>query len=125
MGVRGVGPSLAQAYAQAALALTAVICDPATVQVRETLDIELDEADPELLLVDFLNALIFEMATRNMLFSRFDVDIENGHLHARAGGERIDAARHQPGVEIKGATYTELAVRRDGHGWLAQCVVDV
>ncbi len=125
MGVRGVGPSLAQAYAQAALALTAVICDPATVQPRETVRIELDEADPELLLVDFLNALIFEMATRNMLFKRFDLSVHEGHLRASMSGETIDAARHQPRVEVKGATYTELAVHRSGGGWLAQCVVDV
>lgn len=125
MGVRGIGPSLAEAYAQAALALTAVICDPAAVRPRETVQIELDEADPELLLVDFLNALIFEMATRNMLFSRFEVSVRDGHLRASAGGERIDIARHQPSVEVKGATYTELAVRRDNGGWLAQCVVDV
>ena len=40
-------------------------------------------------------------------------------------GEPIDLERHHPAVEIKGATYTELAVlRKDGH-WTAQCVVDV
>lgn len=118
MGVRGIGPSLAEAYAQAALALTAVICDPAAVRPRETVQIELDEADPELLLVDFLNALIFEMATRNMLFSRFEVSVRDGHLRASAGGERIDIARHQPSVEVKGATYTELAVRlTTAAGW--------
>jgi len=35
-------------------------------------------------------------------------------------------ARHQPTVEVKGATYTELKVAQDALGqWVAQCVVDV
>jgi len=47
-------------------------------------------------------------------------------LQATAWGEPIEVARHQPAVEVKGATYTELAVKRDEEGrWVAQCVVDV
>ena len=80
----------------------------------------------ELLLVDWLNALVYEMATRRMLFSRFVVRL-NGHtLHATAWGEPVEVARHQPAVEVKGATYTELAVKQDEEGrWIAQCDVDV
>jgi SHS2 domain-containing protein len=73
-----------------------------------------------------LNALIYEMATRHMLFARFEVKIRGDVLKARVWGEAIDVARHQPTVEIKGATFTELRVWRSGDGlWHAQCVVDV
>ena len=66
------------------------------------------------------------MATRKMLFSRFDVCVNDHSLHATAWGEPIEVARHQPAVEVKGATYTELSVKRDEEGrWTAQCVVDV
>lgn len=82
--------------------------------------------DHELLLVDWLNAVIYEMATRRMLFSRFEVSIDNHRLQAMLWGEPLDAARHEPAVEVKGATYTELTVRRDESGaWMAHCVVDV
>ncbi|MEO8326472.1 MAG: archease, partial [Nitrospirota bacterium] len=38
----------------------------------------------------------------------------------------VNRIKHEPAVEIKGATYTELSVRRiEGNGWVAQCVVDV
>jgi tRNA nucleotidyltransferase (CCA-adding enzyme) len=33
--------------------------------------------------------------------------------------------RHQPAVEVKGATYTALRVAPIEGGWLAQTVVDV
>lgn len=88
--------------------------------------IECAAPDHELLLVDWLNALIYEMATRHLLFARFEVDIEGGRLTAFARGEPVDAARHQPAAEVKGATFCELAVRKLADGrWLAQCVVDV
>ena len=79
-----------------------------------------------MLLVDWLNALVYEMATRRMLFSRFEVRLDGTRLHATAWGEPVDVARHRPAVEVKGATYTQLKVARDEQGgWLAQCVVDV
>jgi SHS2 domain-containing protein len=66
------------------------------------------------------------MAIRKMLFSRFKVTIQNEKLTAIATGEAIDIQKHQPAVEIKGATYTELKVQQLENGlWLAQCVVDV
>jgi SHS2 domain-containing protein len=126
VGVRGYGDTLAEAFAGAATALTAAICDPAKVGAGETVRIECAADDHELLLVDWLNALIYEMATRHLLFGRFEVDIEGRRLEAYARGEPVDAARHQPAAEVKGATFCELAVKKLADGrWLAQCVVDV
>ncbi len=126
MGVRGIGPTLAAAFEQAALAMTAVVTEPSGVTASEAVDIRCEAPDDELLLVDWLNALILEMATRRMLFGRFEVRLEDRHLHATAWGEPVDPDRHRPAVEIKGATYTELRVRKHDAGqWLAQCVVDV
>ena len=126
VGVRGLGATLEQAFEQAALALTAVIVDPAAVAPRETIRLACEAPDAELLLVDWLNTLIYEMVTRNMLFGRFEVRVEGEHLTARIWGEALDVARHRPAVEVKGATYTALKVARQPDGsWLAQCVVDV
>jgi len=125
IGVRGVGASKAEAFEQAALALTAVIADPAAVQQRERVALACEAPDDELLLAEWLNALVYEMATRRMLFSRFAVRLEGTRLTAEAWGEAVDAARHHPAVEVKGATYTTLRVAQEGDGWLAQTVVDV
>jgi len=125
IGVRGIGPTPAEAFEQAALALTAVAVDPAQVEAVEKVEIACEAEDLELLFVDWLNALIYEMWTRKALYSRFDVVMEGHRLKAVAWGERVDVERHQPAVEIKGATYTELKVERLAGGWLAQCVVDV
>ena len=126
IGVRGRGGSREAAFEAAAVALTAVITDPSTVNCRESVSIDCEGPDLELLFVDWLNALVYEMATRRMLFCRFSIGLDGTRLHASACGEAIDIARHQPAAEVKGATYTELAVREDRPGeWRAQCVVDV
>jgi len=126
IGIRGIGASKEEAFAQAALALTAVITDPRAVAPRDIVEMTCEAPDDELLFVDWLNALVYEMATRHMLFSRFEVHLAEEQLRARAWGEVVDVARHQPAVEVKGATYTELVVKQDPSGaWLAQCVVDV
>lgn len=126
MGVRGFGVTLEDAFAQTALALTAVICDPDLIRPEHEVPIECSAPDSELLLVDWLNALIYEMDTRKMLFSRFQVEIEGDRLHGKAWGEPVVVASHQPVVEVKGASYAELSVGFDpGGGWYAQCVVDV
>jgi len=125
MGVRGFGISPAEAFQQAALAMSAIITDLSLIEPRDTVAINCEEPDLELLFADWLNALIYEMSTRKMLFSQFEVTIEGSHLAATIWGEKIDVKRHQPAVEIKGATYTELAVNEIQNQWLAQCVVDV
>jgi SHS2 domain-containing protein len=126
IGVLGRGDSVEAAFEAAAIALTAVITDPASVNCRESVTIHCEAPDLELLFVDWLNAIVYEIATRRMLFCRYTVGLDGTRLHATACGEPIDFARHQPAAEVKGATYTELAVREDRPGeWRAQCVVDV
>jgi tRNA nucleotidyltransferase (CCA-adding enzyme) len=126
IGVRGIAPSKEQAFEQAAIALAAVITDPERVAAAQEITVEREAPDPEALLVEWLNALVYEMAVRCTIFSRFAVSLDGNRLHAKAWGEPVDVARHEPAVEVKGATYTSLWVgqRADG-AWVAQCVVDV
>jgi SHS2 domain-containing protein len=126
VGVRGMGDTLERAFEQTALALTAIVTDVQKVTPQRMITIACDAPDTELLLADWLNAVIYEMNVRKMLFARFEVHLSGTGLQAQAWGEAIDFARHQPAVEPKGATYTALAVGRDANGsWYAQCVVDV
>lgn len=126
MGVRGIGPSREAAFEQAALALTAVVAPLDSIAALQRIDLCCEAPDDEALFVAWLNALVYEMAVRRMLFSRYRVTITGARLQASAWGEPVSVARHRPAVEVKGATYTALRVAPlpDG-GWLAQTVVDV
>lgn len=126
MGVRGLGETKEQAFEQAALALVALTTDTADVEAHESIAIACQAPDDEQLLVEWLDAIVFEMATKHMVFSKFEVQFQGSSLSGAALGEKREEAKHTAGVEVKGATFTELHVAKREDGlWVAQCVVDV
>jgi tRNA nucleotidyltransferase (CCA-adding enzyme) len=130
IGIEGRAPTVEGAFEEAARALTAIVIEPRTLEERDVVELACEAPDEELLLVDWLNALIFEMSTRRMVFGRCEVHIERQRervaLHAKAFGQVVDPERQELAVEPKGATYTELSVRQESDGaWVARCVVDV
>lgn len=126
IGIRGIAPTLEQAFEQAAVAMTAVVTDPELVSDALAVPIKCEAPDAELLLVSWINELVYEMSAHGWLFNRYRVAIDGGKLTATAFGVAVDRQKHQPAVEIKGATFTELHVYRQADGmWIAQCVVDV
>jgi tRNA nucleotidyltransferase (CCA-adding enzyme) len=125
VGVLGRGRGPAEAFEQAACALTAVVTD-AVVAPAIAVEVHCDAPDMALLFVEWLNAIIYEMAVRRMLFSRFSVRIAGKHLDGTLWGEAVDVEKHAPACEPKGATYTALKVAKSPDGiWTAACIVDV
>jgi SHS2 domain-containing protein len=126
MGIRGIAPTLAESFEQAGLALTAVITEPDAVEETKSIAIKCQAPDIELLFLDWINELIYQMSVHHLLFGRFEVTIENNVLTATVAGETADQQKHQPAVEIKGATFTELRVYQNSEAmWISQCIVDV
>jgi SHS2 domain-containing protein len=123
--VRGWGGTPAEAFEQAALALTAVVTH-VPVEPRVAVKVACEAPDLELLFVEWLNAIIYEMAVGKTLFGRFEVRIVDECLTGTLWGEPVDVARHTPACEPKGATYTALKVSQEADGrWSAGCIVDV
>ena len=126
IGIRGVGDTLDKAFEEGAVALMAVICSPDKVEPKKAVQIQCESNEKDLLFSDWINALIYEMDVRKMLFSRFEVHIQNHRLSATALGEKTDPDKHELAVEVKAATFMELKVYEDtNRQWVAQCVVDV
>ena len=125
VGVRGFGATPAEAFEHAAEALTAVVTHT-EVEPKVPVEVRCEAPDLELLFVEWLNAVIYEMAVRGMLFGRFAVRIEGMRLNGVLWGEPVYVERHAPACEPKGATYTALKVAADNNGsWSAACIVDV
>ena len=126
IGLRAQASSRGVLFERMGEALTAVLTPPELVQTKDRLSIHCEAPDDALLLVDWLNALIYEMAVRSMLFASWHVNIDDHRLDAIVGGERVQPDRHHPAVEVKGATYTGLQVCVNADGvWCGQCIVDV
>ena len=126
IGIRGIGESLEKAFKEGATALMAVICSPEKVEPNEMVEIQCEADDKDMLFADWINALIYEMDVRKMLFCRFEVSIKKHRLCAKAWGEKADPQKHELAVEVKAATFMELKVfQNQQRQWVAQCVVDV
>ncbi len=128
-GVRGIGATLDEAFAEAARGTFSLMADLAQVRAKTAVAIEASADTLEGLLVAWLGELLRERDVRGMLFSRFEVWIEEEdrgwRLAGRAWGEEIAPGRHKLGVEVKAATYAGVRVAGEPGRWLAQCVVDL
>ncbi len=110
------GETLEAAFAAAADALLAVTLENAeTVEARLEQDISLEEPDLELLLLAFLNELVYLRDARGWLLrvgeARVERSSQGASLWARLVGEALDPARHRLATEVKAATAHGLRVR--------------
>jgi SHS2 domain-containing protein len=125
IGIRGFGNSLEQAFENAAVALYSVMVNIGKIALTEKRVIVVSAPDRELLLVEWLNALLAISDIERLVFSKFEVKIEDTSLTGIAWGEPLDRVRHEAHVEVKGATYHMLSVKKEHGRYWAQCVVDV
>ena len=125
IGIRGFGNSMKEAFENAAVAMYSVMVNIDAVNPREKRTFTVSASDRELLLVEWLNALLATSDIERLIFSKFDVNIEGTTLTGAAWGETLDRDRHEPRVEVKGATYYLLSVKEKNGAYTAQCVVDV
>ena len=125
IGIRGFGSSVKEAFESAAIALYSVMVNIDAVKPKEMRTLTVSAPDRELLLVEWLNALLAISDIERLIFSKFEVKIEGTTLNGAAWGEALDRERHEPRVEVKGATYHLLSVKEEDGRYTAQCVVDV
>lgn len=124
------GASLEEVFAAAADALVAATLDePGALEARVVHPLHLEEPDLELLLLAFLNELVFLRDARGWLLRAGELRIERtpgaARLEGSAVGEPLDPARHRLESEVKAATAHGLRVVRCGDGWEAHVTLDV
>ena len=123
------GLTLEAAFAGAGEALLAATVEqPDRVERRERCLVRLEEPDLELLLLRFLNELVYLRDAELKLFHPHRIEIQSdgmARLEAELAGERIDPSRHALASEVKAATAHGLHVTRDGTGWRVAATLDV
>jgi SHS2 domain-containing protein len=126
IGVRGKARKLEEAFCEAAKAMFSVEVDLKKVRQIKKIKIQCSAQNVEELFVEWLNALLAQASINEMVFSKFEVRIENDKLTGVAYGEKLKTS-HKPKIEIKAATYSQLKVFQDKKTkkWICQCIVDV
>ncbi|HEY4706600.1 MAG TPA: archease [Thermodesulfobacteriota bacterium] len=123
------GNSLEEAFAAAAEAtLNVMIEEPERIERRESIDVELENDDLEMLLFDFLNELVYYKDSKKLLLRVDEVKIEvegRFRLRAKLSGEMIDPMKHPLGADVKAVTLHRFSLLRSGDGWTATAVLDI
>lgn len=127
IGVRGFGESPEEAFINGAKAMFSLMVDLKEVSPKNPVKIAVQAEDQASLFVEWLNQLLATADIKRWLFSKFEVEIENGRtLRGKVWGEPINLKKHTLLTEVKAATYSQLKVEQEPDGqWVAQCIVDV
>jgi SHS2 domain-containing protein len=113
-------------FSEAGRALLSVLVDnPDAVRPEREVIIEVSGSEPDYLLFDWLNEILYRFEKERLLLSEFDVTFGSEGLKANARGEPLDPARHEPAHEIKAITYHQLEMRETDDGWRARFIVDI
>jgi SHS2 domain-containing protein len=125
VGIRAHGTDQAEAFANAATAMCSLITDLEYVKEDLVKEVKVGAPDRELLLVEWLNQLVYLFDTEYILIKRVEIShISDIELEARCFGERVDKSRHMLKTAIKSATYHMLKVE-ENLGFKVQVVLDV
>lgn len=122
------GKTLDKLFINAALALQETQVNIKTVKPKQTKKVYLKSDSIEMLLFDFLQELIFLKDSKELLFSKFTVNVKknkNYSLKADCYGEKIDPKKHKLGVDAKAITLHEFQVKKEKGRWKAHIIVDI
>jgi len=126
IGFRATGETLEELFQNAALALQSVAVDISAVEARNPYPIAAAGEDYESLLVAWLNEVLYYLDGERVLLRRFDIDpISPERITAKGWGEPWDPERHPAKVVVKGVTYHQLSVKREGGLWTARVFLDI
>jgi SHS2 domain-containing protein len=87
--------------------------------------IALDAPATESLLSDFLSEILFVSDVDSFVIAHADVTITGTHLDAVLDGEPFDPQRHNKGTEIKGVSYSGLAIEKNADIYQIEIIFDV
>jgi len=124
--VEAYGPTLGEAFGNAALAMFNAMTPLEGVEEHEVRKVEVRGDDLGGLLYNFLDELLYVHETEHLVFSGFDLSLEEKllRLRAKCRGERFDTGRHESGIVIKAVTFHQMKIERVETGWLIRVVLD-
>ena len=126
VGVRGWGPTRAEAVAQATLGVFALLVLPGEVEARERRAVRAQADTPEALLVAWIDECLYVHEIEGFVVSAVELTTCTDTLaHGLLHGEPVDPGRHQVGTIVKGATYHQTSVQDRNGAWEVRVIVDV
>jgi SHS2 domain-containing protein len=126
VGFRAHAASLPELFEVAAEALVAIVLDPHDVRPNDSIELTAKGDSTESLLVNWLSEVLYWLDGERFAMASFKVkEIAQNRITGEAKGEPRDPARHEARLVVKGITYHQLKVERDGKSWSCDVYLDV
>jgi SHS2 domain-containing protein len=126
IGVRVYGTSLGELFENAAFAMFDILADLENLSGDTVEKFALEAPTAEELLITWLDELLYNFYTKQLIFFRFRIDeLAGTRLTATAFGRPVGANRNRLKTEIKAATYHDLKIVKTAEGYTVDIVFDV
>jgi SHS2 domain-containing protein len=126
IGIVAYGADIKQVFANAALGLFNLMSDLADFKENVRREVELSAEDVEILLVEWLNELIYIFDVEHIIFKRFEIEeLTSTEIKATCFGEKIEPGKHKLKREIKAATYHMLQISKEDGSYKVQVIFDI
>lgn len=114
VGIIAYGSDRKELFVNAAYGMFSLMADLNRVEAKKTFKISAEGDDPESLLINWLNELIFYEDSKKVLLKDFNIKLlTETKLEAEVSGEPIDMDRHFIYRPIKAATYNQLQISQN------------
>ena len=126
IGVRVFGSDLKTLFENAAFAMFDIVADLENLSGDTVQSFDLEAPNSEELLVVWLDELLYNFYTKQLIFFKFQVEeLTENRIKAKATGRSVGANRNRLKTEIKAATYSGLNIKKSGEGCEVEIIFDV
>jgi SHS2 domain-containing protein len=126
LAVRVVGNSHADLFANSAFALFDVMTDVEKIEIKERMPLEVEGADRDDLLVNWMRELLYLYQGSGFMLKEFIIrDVKDTIVKAEVCGEKIDPDRHEIKQEISAVAYNQSRMQKTGNQWIAQLIFEL
>lgn len=109
VGIIAFGRNHREVFENAAYGMFSLMADIRCVDTKKEIKVKVAGEEPESLLINWLNELIYLEDSQKMLFSKFTITrLTNTELAATVAGDQINVERHSFARPIKAVTFSQL-----------------
>ena len=106
-----------------------MVDDLKSIKTNQKYTFKVESQERDLLLFEFLEKLVIEKDANQMLFSEFEVKINQTSkkfmVSVMAHGEHIDYDRHELCADVKAVTLHKFSLTREKENWKAEMILDI
>ena len=126
LAVKVFGKSQADLFANSAFALFDVLTDVDKVEVNDHLTLEVEGADRDDLMVNWMRELLYLYQRSGYLLKEFVVrEVKDNYIRGEVSGEKFDPDRHEIQREIRAVVSHQSRMEKTGEQWTAQVVLEL